>query len=212
MESLISWILAHAHSAHWWIFIAILLAGFNFPISADLLIAAAALLALSLGPSFLWKLYFSIFLGCYFSGWIAYWVGRLGRDWLLKTSWFRTVFSQERQAKIEYFYHKYGFLTFLIGRFIPFGVRNCIFMSSGMSKIPFLKFALWDLPACFIWSSLSFYLFWVLGKTSPDLTKSLKMINFTVFLAFGVTVIALVWYKRRGKKAIKEYKHYDQHL
>ncbi|CAM0117862.1 DedA family protein [Rhabdochlamydiaceae symbiont of Dictyostelium giganteum] len=203
MESLISWILAHAHSAHWWIFAAILLAGFNLPISADVLIALSALLALSLGPAFLWKLYLAIFLGCYFAGWIAYWIGRIGGEWLLKTSWFRRIFPKERQDKIEYFYHKYGFLTFLIGRFIPFGVRNCLFMSSGMSKIPFLKFALWDLPACFLWTSLSFSLFWFLGKHSPDFTNHLKILNLTLFSAFGVTAIAVLWYKRRGKKIHK---------
>ena len=38
------------------------------------------------------------------------------------------------------FYKKYGALTLVIGRFIPFGVRNAIFLTSGISKMPFAKF------------------------------------------------------------------------
>lgn len=38
MEALIEWVLSHAEHAHWYIFGAILLAGFNIPISADILV------------------------------------------------------------------------------------------------------------------------------------------------------------------------------
>lgn len=203
MESLIAWLLEHAPYAHWYIFAAILLAGVNIPISVDVLIVGAAVLAATLVPEHLWHLYLAIFLGCYFSAWIAYWFGRLLGKKLLRYGWFQRFFHLERREKIQRFYKKHGFWTLMLGRFIPFGIRNCIFMSSGMSHVPFLRFALWDLPACFIWSALSFYLFFTLGKNFQVLLNHLKIVNIIIFLAFGVTVITLLWYKRRKKTAVE---------
>jgi membrane-associated protein len=201
MESLITWVSQHATYAHWYILGAILLAGFNIPISADVLIVSAAVLAATVATDHMWHLYLAIVVGCYFSAWISYWVGRIVGKKLLKFRWFQRLFPAQRRDKIQRFYQKHGFWTLLLGRFIPFGIRNCIFMSSGMSRVPFFRFALWDLPACFVWSSLSFYIFFSLGKNFQNLLDHLKIVNIIIFLVFGVTVITLLWYKRRKKTA-----------
>lgn len=206
MESFMSWISVHAQNAHWFIFIAILLAGVNIPISIDVIIVGAAFLAATLIPEHVLHLYLAIFCGCYFSAWIAYWFGRLVAGKLLRFQWFQRLFPLKRIEKIQLFYQKHGFWTFLVGRFIPFGVRNCLFMSSGMSHVPFSRFILWDLPACLIWSSLSFYLFFTLGKNFQALLNHLKIVNMVIFLVFGVTVITLLWYKRRRKLSQKPSK------
>ena len=203
MESLIAWITEHAQHAHWFIFGAILLAGFNLPISADVLIVCAAVIAATLVPEHIWHLYLAIFVGCYFSAWIAYWVGRLLGKKLSRFKWFQRFFPAQRIAKIQKFYHNHGLWTLILGRFIPFGVRNCIFMSSGISRVSFLRFALQDLAACLLWSSATFYLFYTLGKNFHTLMDHLKIINITIFLVFGVTVITLLWYKRRKKAAVE---------
>ncbi len=204
MEALIQWISGHAPYAHWFIFGAILLAGFNIPISADLLILVGAFLAATLVPEHTIHLYLSVFLGCYFSAWAAYWLGRLAGKKLCAYKWFSTLFSQERLKKTQKFYEKHGFWTLLIGRFIPFGVRNCIFMTSGMSRLSFVKFALWDLVACFIWSTLYFYLFYLLGQNYQAVYSYLKTVHLFIFGAFGVTLIAFIWDKRRKKFANAE--------
>jgi membrane-associated protein len=206
MELLINWISEHAHLAHWFIFGAILLAGVNIPISTDVLIVGAAFLAATIIPEHVWHLYLAIFLGCYFSAWIAYWFGRLVGKKLLRFRWFQRFFPAPRVEKIQQFYKKHGFWTLMLGRFIPFGIRNCIFMSSGMSRVPFAKFALWDLPACLLWSATSFYLFFTLGKNFQALLSHLKIVNIVIFAAFGVTVITLLWYKRRKKTALENRK------
>ena len=199
MDAFIQWISQHAAYAHWVIFGAILLAGFNIPLSADFLILAGAFLAATLVPEHTLHLYLAIFLGCYFSAWIAYWLGRLVGKKMQAFKWFSKFFSPERLDKTQKFYRKYGFWTLLIGRFIPFGVRNCIFMSSGMSKLSFGKFALWDLIACFIWSSLYFSLFYVMGQHYTTVYSYLKTFHLLIFVALGVTLIPIVWYKRKKK-------------
>lgn len=103
--------------------------------------------------------------------------------------------------KVETYYQKYGIATLIIGRFIPFGVRNCIFVSTGLSKMNFFKFALIDFIACSAWSSIMFFSFYHLGKNFEVLKQHLKVFNIVVFLAFSVTVITVIWYKYRKKRA-----------
>ena len=200
MDSLFAWIAQHAQHAHWFIFAAVLVAGFNIPISIDVLIVGAAVLAAAVVPEHVWHLYLAIFLGCYFSAWIAYWLGRLVGTKMCRFGWFQRFFPLQRVEKIQKFYNKHGWWTLMMGRFIPFGIRNCIFMSSGISRIPFHRFALQDLLACFIWSSSMFYLFFSLGKNFQTLLSHLKIVNITIILAFGVTIITILWYKRRKKQ------------
>jgi membrane-associated protein len=199
MEHLINIITHHAQNAHWYIFIAILLAGFNIPFSADLLILVAAILAATIVPENTWLLFGSILIGCYFSAMCAYWLGRLLGSALCKKKFFLKLISPQRMKKIKLFYDKYGLWTLVVGRFIPFGIRNCIFMSSGMSKVHFGKFILMDALACTIWSSACFYLFYTLGQNYDTVWHYLKTFNLFVFAAFSVTVIGFIWYKIRRK-------------
>jgi membrane protein DedA with SNARE-associated domain len=199
MEFLTELIAQHAHRAHWIIFCAIILAGFNVPISADVLILLSAVIAATILPENTWALYFSALFGCYFSAWGAYWLGRLVGPKLSHLPFFKKLLSQDRLERVKKFYDHYGLWTLLIGRFIPFGVRNCIFMSTGMSKMSFLKFIVRDALACSIWTSSCFYLFYKTSQNYQLLWHYLKTFNLVIFAAFGVTVIGFIWYKIRKK-------------
>lgn len=199
MEDLAAIITHHAHNAHWYIFIAIILAGFNIPLSADVLILLAAIIAATIVPEHAWLLFFSVLIGCYLSAMCAYWFGRLLGSALSERKFFSKIINPQRLEKIKQFYEKYGLWTLVVGRFIPFGVRNCIFMSSGMSKLHFGKFILMDAVACAIWCSSAFYLFYTLGQNYDVIWHYLKAFNLIIFAAFSVTVIGLIWYKIRKK-------------
>lgn len=199
MNALITLITEHAHTAHWYVFIAMLLAGLNIPICIDLLILISAFLATMIIPEHTIYLFLSCLLGCYFSAWGAYWMGRLLAPHLCGIRWLKHIVNIERLQKMKKFYEKYGLRTFILGRFIPFGVRNCLFMSSGMSKMHFGKFALLDAFACTLWCTTLFVLFYYLGQNYQILWHYLKAFNLIIFAAFGVTVISYVWYKIRKK-------------
>ncbi len=199
METLLKMISQHAHHAHWFVFGAIILAGFNVPISTDVLIIVSAIMAATIIPEHTFHLYLALVLGCYFSAWCAYWTGRLLGPKLHSWTWFSRIVSRERLEKIKIFYEKYGLWTLILGRFIPFGVRNCIFMSSGMSRLSFGKFALMDALACSLWCSLAFWLFYALGQSYQVIWNYVKVFNTFIFIGFGVTVISFIWYKRRKK-------------
>lgn len=199
MEHLIELVTYHAPHAHWYLFIALILAGFNVPLCADLLILLGAVIAATILPENTWILYGCLLVGCYISAMCAYWLGRLLGSTLLKTKFFSKLLNPQRLSKVKLFYDKYGLLTLALGRFIPFGVRNCIFMSSGMSKVHFGKFILRDSLACTLWCSTLFFLFFALGQNYDTLWHYLKKFNLLIFAAFSVTVIGFIWYKRRKK-------------
>ena len=200
MEKIVEFIVEHSNYAPWMTFGMILLAGFNLPISIDIIIVLSAVLAATTIPDHTYSFYLSILAGAYFSAWIAYGIGRILGKKLLQLRWFAKILHNERLIKVHAFYDKHGFLTLLCGRFIPFGIRNCIFMTAGISHSHFGKFAMRDIIACSIWSTTYFYTFYSIGLNYQPLMQRVKMINIGIFSAFSVTVIALVCYKRRKKK------------
>lgn len=199
METFTAWILSHAGLAHWMIFFGLILAGCNIPISADLLVITAAILAATVVPENIWLLYASILLGALFSAYIAYWTGRLVGSSLRKNRFFSRYLPDARLAKIEKFYEKYGLLTLIVGRFVPFGVRNAIFMTTGMSRVSFGKFALRDSLACFIWTASNFSIFYMLGQNYEQVKLFARSFGLFLFIGLGVTVIGCLWYKKRKK-------------
>ena len=200
MHEFIEFIISHGAYAPWTIFGIILLAGFNIPISIDIVIVLSAFLAATHLPEHAFSFYLSILFGCYFSAMIAYWIGRTLGTKLFKISWFSKLIPPERFKKVSHFYEKYGLITLIVGRFIPFGIRNCIFMTTGMSKVNFGKFILRDAIACLLWSSLCFYAFYTLGLNYQVLMAHVKVINLWIFIVFSVTVITLFCYKKYKKK------------
>ncbi len=203
MDTLIDWIVKHAATAHWFIFASILLAGLNIPISADVIIIISAILAATVVPENVWLLFFSVFIGCALSAQLAYWTGRLIGPQLLRIRYFAKLLQPARLAKIQAFYENHGFSTLIIGRFIPFGVRNAIFMTTGISKANFGKFVLRDSIACFIWTATCFSIFYALGNNYQQLKAYVHIVNILLFAAFSIAVIAFVWYKKTRKKTVR---------
>jgi membrane-associated protein len=200
MESFIQFITEHAPHAHWYIFIGLLLAGFNIPISIDAVMVISAILASSFVPEHKEILYLTVLSGCMFSAWIAYTIGRIAGDRLTGIKPFSALLKKDRIMKIESFYQKWGIWAFVAGRFIPFGVRNCIFLTSGISKMPFKIFVLRDAIGCFIWTTTIFSLVFMVGQNFDVIWKTLKTFNIILFSAFSVTVISVIWYKLKKKK------------
>ncbi len=171
-----------------------MLAGLNLPISEDLLIIVSGVLASSVVPENTWKLFTAVFLGAYLSDWIVYWLGRWLGPNLQKVKWFANFFRKERVQKIEAYYKKYGALTLLVGRFIPFGVRNCLFVTAGLGKMHFGKFALFDGIACILSNTVLFTLAYYCGK---NFTGLYGYVNIALFATFVVALIGFIWYKKR---------------
>lgn len=192
-------IVDNAHYAHWLIFGALILAGFNIPISEDLMLLTSGMLAGTVVPENTIKLFIGVFLGCYLSDWIAYWLGRYFGGRLWKVRWFANVMSKRFFCRMRIFYRKYGFWTLLVGRFIPFGVRNCLFITAGMTRMSFRRFLFSDGIACLISNSVLFTLAYFCGSNHEVLLEYVRACNlviFTIFILFICSFFTFFSFKR----------------
>lgn len=196
MDGVFSFIFENAQYAHFVVFGLFMLAGLNLPISEDLLIILSGVLSSTVIPANTWKLFLAVFLGAYLSDFIPYYLGRHFGPNLWKLRWFSRMIEPHRLDQIRAYYARYGLMTLIIGRFIPFGVRNCLFLTAGLGRMKLWKFALSDGIACLISNATLFSLAYLFGKNYLILTSRLKFINISFFCAFVIAVIALVWYKK----------------
>jgi len=203
MENFTDFIMVNALYAPWVMFGLLILAGFNLPISEDFMLIAGGALASTMSTRYTIHLFVWIFLGCYLSDCILYWLARALGDKLLKVIGFRRLKKHGYIDRIGKFYQKYGFLTLLIGRFIPFGMRNCLFITAGMVKMPFGQFVFSDGIACFVSNSVLFYIAYSFGKNYQMLLGYIRTYNImiaVVFFAVVTIVSIMLWYKKRAKQ------------
>lgn len=195
MESFINLIAPHAAQAHWLFFSLLMLAGLNLPISEDLIVLSSAIIAATIVPQNTYKLFTFVFLGCYLSDWVAYWIGRSLTPWLKQKKWLAKIVDNKRVEKISEFYSKYGVSTLLFGRFIPFGVRNFLFLSAGMGRMNFLKFIIIDGIACLLSNTIWFTLTYSLAENYEQVLIYMRKTNIVVFSVFALFVLSFVGYK-----------------
>lgn len=199
MENLFANLCEHAHSAHWIIFCLLMLAGLNLPISEDLLLLTGGALASICIPEQRLHLFLWIYAGCWISAWEAYWIGRLLGPKLYDVRWFNRVLTRRRITQLHHYYEIFGIFTFIFGRFIPGGVRNALFMSAGLGKMPFMKFILRDGFASLLSTTIIFSLGFLFAKNYTIIIHAFKTYN---LIMLGVLVLILtaiatyVWCKK----------------
>lgn len=194
IETIAEWLTIHADHAPFFIFGLLLLSGFSFPISEDLLVIASGVLASTVIPEQTFPIFAAVFLGSYMSDWIAYWIGRLLGTKLSKLSVFRYTFSENRRSTIKRFFHKYGLLTLFIGRLIPFGMRNSVFMAAGAGGMRFGRFLLGDGLGCLVFSSTIFFLAYRAGENYDSLQRFLSSTGYiAAIVAIGSLIAWRIW-------------------
>lgn len=195
MESLLVWLCELGPHAPLIIFALLVITGFSLPISEDLLLLASGALASTILPEYTLELFCAAFFGSFISDCIAYGLGRMVGDKIYQMK------AANKMHRLAAFYKKYGVLTLFVGRCIPFGIRNGIFMTAGAAKMRFYTFLLTDAISCFGFSALLFYLSYSCGKNYDALAASVHQTS--VLVGLGVLACLLVagaWYfiKRRA--------------
>lgn len=183
MEPILDFIQANIDYAPYAFFGILLLAGFNLPISEDIMLLTGALMAIK-NPELKYELFAGIYLGAYASDLISYsFMGRYLGQKIFQIKFFSKMITDEKLEKVNGFYAKYGIMTLIVGRFIPFGVRNALFITAGLGKMNAWKFAISDFIACTISSIFFFWLYFTYGEAVIDVVKKGNIILFTIFAA-----------------------------
>ena len=187
IESMAQWLSIHADYAPFFVFGLLLLTGCSLPISEDALVIASGVLASTVMPEKTIPLFIAVFVGSYLSDWIAYWIGRLVGTRLPGFSLFKKALSTERRRMVERFFHRYGVLTLFVGRMIPFGIRNSVFMAAGAGGMRFGRFLLGDGLGCLLFSSAIFFLAFRAGENYGSLNR---LLSSTGYVAAAVLLLS----------------------
>lgn len=183
------------------IFIGAILAGLNLPISIDVLLIFCIFAYATVSAKIGIFLFLTLMAGCIASSHIAYGLGRLVGPKLLKLPPFKWFISDQRLKKVKRFYSKHGNWLYFVARFIPFGVRNAVFYTSGITKVPILRYFMLESAACLLWGTTFFVAFTSLSANREALAMHLKIVNICLFIAFSVTVIGVICYKVKKRAA-----------
>jgi len=169
-------------------FIALMLAGLSVPISEDLIIITGALICQG-KPSMLVPVFAAIYAGVVISDYFPYILGKYIRKGTVKTKFLTGFFSPRKIVRIHRYLEKYGIFTFIVGRFVPFGVRNTLFMTSGLFGLKLRRFALYDTTAATISVSTLFFLAYHFGEAVEKPFQAVGIVLFILVLSMITFVI-----------------------
>lgn len=194
-----------AQYAHFYAFGLLMIAGLNIPVSEDLVVIGCGVLSATVVPENLAILFICVYAGVYLGDVENYWLARIVGTRLLRWRPIQAVISAERLAQAKRLTERYGAFAILFGRFIPFGVRNALFTTAGLTHMPFVRFAVADLIACTITTVLLFSLGNAFAK---NYAKLLDYVNEgKVYIIAVVAIAAVVTFavvKLRGGKRFDE--------
>ena len=201
MESLLVWLCELGPHAPLIIFALLVVTGFSLPISEDLLLLASGALASTILPEYTVQLFCAAFFGSFISDFIAYGLGRMVGDKIYQMK------AASKMHRLAAFYKKYGVLTLFVGRCIPFGIRNGIFMTAGAAKMQFYKFVITDGISCLGFSAVLFYLAYTCGKNYDALAHSVHQTSVLVGIVVLVCMLmgaAIYFFKKRRQTNVPE--------
>jgi len=193
MGAILSYLQAHINNVPLFVFVALLLGGFNLPISEDFLIIMSAALCQTKTAS-IPIFYSAIFFGALLSDYLVYFWGYLLKRGSISNRFFKKFIKKERTTRISKALNKYGIFAYIIIRFIPFGVRNIMTMTSGFVGVKFYKFMIFDAIATLCSTSTLFWLVYFFGKQEGGMY--IKIFGISLFVCFLVLCIYMFRSKR----------------
>jgi len=180
-------------------FIALMLAGLNVPISEDLIIITGALICQE-KPPMLVPVFAATYAGVVISDYFPYILGIYMRKGTIKAKFLTQLFSPRKIVRIHRYLDKYGIFTFIVGRFVPFGVRNTLFITSGLIGLRLRRFALYDTIAATISVSTLFFLAYHFGDAVEKPFQAVGIVLFILVLSMIILLMGGIVRKIRKRR------------
>jgi membrane protein DedA with SNARE-associated domain len=215
MSDIIAWISQYTEFYPLVAVVLLLLASLSIPLSEDLVIITSALLCRG-DRSMLIPTFLAVYLGVAISDYIPYTMGKFIRKGTLKSNFFTQLFSQRRLDKMHHYLEKFGIFTFIVCRFIPFGVRNTLFLSSGFFGLRLRRFAVYDITAATISVSTLFFLVYHFGEAIEKpfqlVGKLLFLLVLSTFVFISIRIIRRLIFKRKESRKKRKEVHQEEIL
>lgn len=183
------------------VFLGVLLEGVGLPLPGETVLIAAGALAHQ-GSLTLWETMVLGSLGAVVGGQVGYGVGRFGgRPFVLR--WGRYAFiTPERLGRAERFFEKHGGRAVFLARFIT-GLRVFGALAAGMSRMPWEKFALYNVLGATVWAMAAVSLGYFLWASIGLVEHWVGRISLLLAIAL-VLVLILRWSYRKAMRTRRD--------
>jgi membrane protein DedA with SNARE-associated domain len=179
------------------VFFGVMLEGTGVPIPGETVLIAAGVLVHRGVLHFGDTLFFGI-LGAVVGNQVGYWVGRFGgRAFVLR--WGRYAFiTPERLGHAEAFFARHGGSAVFLSRFVV-GLRVFGALVAGTSRMPWGKFALYNVLGGMVWATAAVSLGYFLWASISLVEHWVGRVSLLLFAALALTVL-LRWTYRRATR------------
>lgn len=182
---------------YWVLFVGLLLEFIALPFPGETSMAYAGYLAYAGRLSF-WPLIVLAFLGTTIGMSITYWIGRrVGLPFIERYGkWL--LLKPDKFALTQRWFVKYGYMLIFVGYFIP-GVRHFTGYFSGITAVPFRKFALYAYSGAMFWVILFISLGKVFGPQwdSVFLLAERYAVRIAIYAGAVLLIVLLIRITRR---------------
>jgi membrane protein DedA with SNARE-associated domain len=161
------------------------------PIPSEVILPLAGYLAKQ-GSLNLVLVFVTSTLGAYIGALFLYWLGaKLGLERSIRgLSKLPLVDRQDFEHAAGWF-RRHGRSSIFFGRLLP-GIRSLISLPAGASRMPMGTFSLFTLAGSGLWNGALIGLGYLLGTQYQLIEQYSKFLNYAVYAALGIAVIALV--------------------
>jgi membrane-associated protein len=177
-----------------------LLAGFFLP--GDSLLVTAGLFAAT-GDLNIWYLNLLLIPAAILGDATGYWIGHKTGPRLFKKEQ-SLLFRKDYLIKTQNFYEKYGGITIVLARFMPF-IRTFAPTVAGIAQMKYRKFFQFNVWGGIAWVLSMTLIGFFLGRVIPDIDKHIeKVIVIVVFLSLLPGIYKYLRHKFSKSSAVKE--------
>src|SRR2546421_3379871 len=140
-------------------------------------------------------------IGCLIGSTAAYGIGYTGgRPLMLKYGRY-VLISQHDADLADRFFQRWGSATAFFSRLLPV-VRTYISLPAGISKMPFVKFAVYSFLGSFPWCLLLAYVGTILGNNLDRLSPIFHSLDVVIVVALVILIALYIWrHIRNDRKA-----------
>ena len=188
------------------IFAVLLLGSLGVPIPEEMAIIAAAILSHA-GLARWWLALPICLVGVLSGDMLLYWVGRHWGENVLNWRVVRLVLTPKRTQWLQAAYRRHALKTLVTARHVM-GLRAAAFLTAGMARVPFWKFAVADAGAAALGVPLGFGLAYFFTDEITAIAADVHRVERWLALA-GLLVLAAVlvvslrrWHRRIGRERL----------